>query len=130
MNSTVLIRVNISTIENGSAEMLLQEAISYLSNNSSANQLELKNKLTNYLNENNLRKTPERYKILEKICLEKKPFTMNTIHSRVLKDMYVSLRTVNRVFRLLVDSRIIKKINSNEKNELFKTTYFELNGRT
>lgn len=126
MNSTALIRVNITTIENGNAEMLLQEAISYLSNNTSSNQLELKNKLTDYLNENSLRKTPERYKILEKICVERRAFTMNTIHSRVMKDMYVSLMTVNRAFKLLVDSRIIKKINENEKNELFKTTYFEL----
>lgn len=127
MNNTIVIKVNRATIENGNAEMLLNEVKAYLSNRPSEEVFqELKDKFSRYLLVEGFSRTLERLKVLEKICVENAPFTFNTIHSRVLKDMYVSLRTVNNTFKLLVDANIIRRIDESKKNELFKTTYFEI----
>lgn len=125
MESTVIIKVNKSTIENGNAEMLLNEVKEYLSNQPTKElYTSKKEKFTHFLTSKGFSQTPERFKVLEKVCIENTLFTFNTIHSRVLKDMYVSPRTINNTFKLLVDAKIIKRVN--ESNEMFKTTYFEI----
>lgn len=102
--------------------MLLQEAKNYL--DSKPNTQEARSKLTHYLNTQSLSKTPERYKILEKITLERKPFTINAIHKEASKEMCMALMTVNRAFKLFIKANIIKKVN--EGSEMFTTDYFEL----
>jgi Fe2+ or Zn2+ uptake regulation protein len=125
MSDILLIKVRKATIETGDAELLLSEVNSYLSNQPNEEQYQsIKNKFTEYLVSKGLSRTPERFKTLEKICVEKGLFTHDTIHIRVLKEMCVSIRTIRYTFKLLIEANIIKRVDENQK--LFKTAFFEL----
>lgn len=117
------VKINKSTLENGDAQKVLSEIKEYLSNNE---KKDFKKELTVYLERNNLRKTIERYAILEKIINENDPFCVDAIHTKVNRDLLVSSTTIRNSFKLFIDIGIIRRLNENEKNELFNTTYFEL----
>ena len=127
MSDNVIIKINVNTIKNGNDETLLSEVKQRLSNQPNLERLKLnEERFARFLINKRFSRTPERFKILEKICVENNLFTINTIHGRVLKDMCVDIRTVCRVFNLLMEANIIKRVNESDKNELFKTAYFEL----
>lgn len=81
----------------------------------------MKNNFVLFLQKNNFNPTVERLAILEKIQNEAFEFTIKKIHEKVLKELHISLRTVNNTFHLLLDAGIIK--TSNKKS---RTSYFEL----
>ena len=124
MGSTILIKVNRNTIESGNAQALFNEVSEYLSNQPKKDYNETKEKLSSHLETNGMFQTAERFKVLEKVCIYNTPFTVDDIHTRILKEMYVAIRTVNYTFKILEEANIIKKVGEN--NKLFKTTYFEL----
>ncbi|MDI6033997.1 hypothetical protein QLS91_13025 [Flavobacterium sp. LB2P84] len=78
-----------------------------------------------FLQKNNLNPTIERITIFEKIQNETFEFTIKKIHDKVLKDLHISLRTVNNTFHLLKDAGIIKISN---KKISSRVNYFELAG--
>ncbi|MDO5570755.1 MAG: Fur family transcriptional regulator [Bacteroidales bacterium] len=68
----------------------------------------VKKELTNYLIEKKLRKTPERFAILEQIYSLKEHFDVDTLYELMLKSGYrVSRATVYNTIDLLVECRLI-----------------------
>jgi Fur family ferric uptake transcriptional regulator len=85
----------------------------------------VKKVLNNYLEENNCRKTPERYAILEQICSTEEPFNIKDLYD-IMKNSYrVSQATIYNTVRILLECGIIRRSSNSQSNELFKTTYFE-----
>lgn len=79
-----------------------------------------------FLQKEKLKKTPERFAILESICNLEEPFTVLSIHEKLLAHYRVTSATVYNTFQLLKECNIIKAANETN-GELFKTTFFELN---
>lgn len=117
------VKINKTTLENGDAQKLLNEIRVYLSKN---DKKDFRRELTDYLEKKKLRKTIERYTILEAIVKESNPFCVKAIYDKVSKELIVSPVTIRNSFKLFIDARIIRSLNDNQKDELFNTTYFEL----
>lgn len=124
MNSTIVVKINKSTVESRDAEKLLKEVCEFLSNKPNTDYMQLKDRFIDFLKNRNLLKTPERLKILEKISFENNAFTINSIHTEVIKDLLINIKTVSRTFNLLIEANIIKKVNID--SDCLNTTYFEL----
>lgn len=84
------------------------------------------NKFTNHLETKSLRKTPERYAIVEMVCKNEKPFSTNDIYDMMRNSYRVSRATIFNTMRLLLECGIIKRSDISQTNEMFKTTYFEI----
>ncbi|MEG2180232.1 MAG: transcriptional repressor [Bacteroidales bacterium] len=70
----------------------------------------VKEKLVSYLSARNLRKTPERFAILEQIYSLNEHFDVDTLFELMLKSGYrVSRATVYNTVDLLVECRLIRK---------------------
>ncbi len=78
----------------------------------------VKGLFTDYLQEHNQRKTPERYAILEKIYDTIGHFTIDTLHSIMTEDFQVSRATVYNTLELLADCHLVIKHH-------FHSEYFE-----
>lgn len=66
---------------------------------------------TAFLDAHKLRKTDERYAILNKVIEENKPFSVDTLYSTLMTgDFYVSKATVYNTVGLLVEAKIIGRL--------------------
>jgi Fur family ferric uptake transcriptional regulator len=66
--------------------------------------------LTDYLTERKLKKTPERYAVLDKIYSKKRPFDVETLFSDMQEDGYsVSLATIYNTLKLLQDCGLVMR---------------------
>lgn len=75
-------------------------------------KISAKNKFTLYLESKNLRKTPERFAILEKIFSLNEHFDVETLHGILEKDSYhVSRATVYNTMGLLIDCGLVRRHN-------------------
>lgn len=71
---------------------------------------------TEYLQSRGLRKTPERYAILDKVCSMTEHFHVDALYSALETDAYhVSLATVYNTMDLLVDSGIVRRHQFNNQ---------------
>jgi len=125
MEETLVIKIRKSTLETGSAEDVYKEAKNYLDNKPSELFYTLKERLTKHLLENKKIETQERIKILEAICNKKGCFSSVDIHSIVLKDLHISIRTIRRTLNLFVNSGILVRIK--KEDLLFDPFYYEIN---
>ncbi len=71
---------------------------------------ELENILTEYLMTNHMRKTPERYTILDQICKQKRAFSAEQIHTEITQNIQISLPTIYNAFLLFEKCGIIHKL--------------------
>ena len=75
-------------------------------------ELSARLKLTQYLEEHRMRKTPERYAILEKIFSTSAHIDVITLYKQMLADDYpVSRATVYNTLNLLVAAGLVRSIN-------------------
>jgi len=84
---------------------------------------EIKAKFTQYLTEGQHRKTPERYAILECIFHHKGHFDAEIIHSILLEKYRVSLATVYNTFDILLNYRLIMRLNPGDKLAQYEKTF-------
>ncbi|MBQ4917292.1 MAG: transcriptional repressor [Muribaculaceae bacterium] len=69
-----------------------------------------KNKFTLFLNSKKLRKTPERFTILEKIFSLNKHFEVDTLHEMLEEDSFhVSKATIYNTINLLIECGLVRK---------------------
>ncbi len=73
-------------------------------------QLTPAEQLTIYLDEHQLRHTPERYTILAKIC-ELQRFTIDDLRSVLATEMTISRATVYNTLSLLEDANLVQKLD-------------------
>jgi Fur family ferric uptake transcriptional regulator len=82
------------------------------------------NIFTNYLKINKLRKTPERFKILEEIYRFEGHFTIEEFYFFLKHKNYrVSKATLYNTFELLLDCNLIKKHQFNSKSNFYEKSY-------
>ncbi|MGN1246851.1 MAG: Fur family transcriptional regulator [Muribaculaceae bacterium] len=69
-----------------------------------------KNLLTAFLEEKRLRKTPERYAILDKVLEQSSHFDIMSLHGKMERDAYhVSRATIYNTMELLVECGLVRK---------------------
>lgn len=71
---------------------------------------ELENILTQYMTEHKMRKTAERYAVLDQICQQKHKFTAEKLHEELNRNFPVSLATVYNTLQLLEKCNIVHRI--------------------
>ncbi len=77
-----------------------------------------------YLAENSLRKTPERFKILEEIYLQDGHFTIDELYFMMKSKNYrVSRATLYNTVELLIECKLIKKHQFNSKINFYEKAY-------
>jgi len=91
----------------------------------------IKEVFTAYLNKKKLRKTPERYAILEKIYLSEAHFDAETLCLDMLTEYRVSLATVYNTIEIMLDCSLIVKhpfvgLTSKYEKTFGKTTHHHL----
>ncbi len=85
---------------------------------------QVKTIFTNYLKTNKLRKTPERYKILEEIYKYDGHFTIEEFYFFLKNKNYrVSKATLYNTFDLLLECNLIKKHQFNSKSNFYEKSY-------
>ncbi len=85
---------------------------------------QVKTIFTNYLKTNKLRKTPERYKILEEIYRYDGHFTIEEFYFFLKNKNYrVSKATLYNTFDLLLECNLIKKHQFNSKSNFYEKSY-------
>lgn len=82
------------------------------------------NKLTEYIKLKGLRKTAERYRILNEIFTFEDKFNAKDIHESTKKDFLMSIATIYNTLKILRECNIITPVN--QTNHIFNTTYFKL----
>ncbi|TDQ27642.1 transcriptional repressor [Tenacibaculum caenipelagi] len=85
-----------------------------------------KRSLDNYLENNSLRKTPEKYAILEKICEYERPFTSKELLYKMENTYRVSKATLYKTLKVFKECRIIKSDSVIYVNNSFKQVIFKL----
>lgn len=82
---------------------------------------------TAYLDENNYRKTPERYSILEEIYSTKKHFDIDTLYFNMRKKNYsVSRATIYNTIELLLACKLVRKHQFGENQQShYEKAYFD-----
>jgi len=83
---------------------------------------ELEYLLTEYLNANHMRKTSERYSILDQICKQKRAFSAEQIHQEITQNIQISLPTIYNTLLLFEKCGIIHKIerSAGEQQTLYE----------
>ncbi len=85
---------------------------------------EVSNRLSKYLEENNNRKTHERFTILEEIYRNQKHFDAESLYLKMKKNSYsVSRATVYNTLDVLLECGLIKKHNFGEHIFYFEKTH-------
>jgi len=85
---------------------------------------EVSRRFGKYLEENNNRKTHERFAILEEIYLNQKHFDAETLYVQMKKSAYrVSRATIYNTLEVLLDCNLIKKHNFGDNVSFFEKTY-------
>ena len=76
--------------------------------------------LNQYLTENNLRQTPERYIILKYIYKITTHFDIDFLYNHINKKEKISRATIYNNLEILSKARLIKKINFNDNKILYE----------
>jgi Fur family ferric uptake transcriptional regulator len=85
---------------------------------------DVKTKFSEYLENNNNRKTQERFAILEEIYSNQDHFDAETLYVQMKKSAYrVSRATVYNTIDVLLECKLIKKHNFGENVSFFEKTY-------
>ncbi len=88
----------------------------------------VKTLLTQYLDENNFRKTPERYAILEEIYNLDEHFDIDYL-SKIFKDRHfsVSKATIYNTLELLLDAGLVRKHQFGKVQAFYEKSHFNKN---
>ncbi|MEM9077298.1 MAG: transcriptional repressor [Bacteroidota bacterium] len=82
--------------------------------------------LTDYLEENGQRKTPERYAILEEIYASNDHFDVDELHFKMRsKNFRVSRATIYNNLDLLIDAKLIRKHQFDKGMAHYEKSYFD-----
>lgn len=71
---------------------------------------ELEHILTQYMTEHNMRKTAERYAVLDQVCKQRQHFSAEKIHTELSQNFPVSLATVYNTLQLFEKCNIVHRL--------------------
>lgn len=85
------------------------------------NKIPVKNKFTLYLKNRGLRKTPERFAILDRVFSLNSHFDIETLYSMLEEDSYhVSRATIYNTIELLIDCGLVRRHSFDSKHTKYE----------